>query len=295
MKVIKPTKFDKSTMLVSTTAVETVALYNPVTTYAVDAVVLYNDYIYVSITDGHTGQQPDISPTKWKLKEPGNVIAMFDTSVSTVTTSGTSLTVVVDTKLCNSLGLLNLTGTEVTITGTDGPSGPTVYSKTVDLDGTIITDWYDYFFAEYSPLTDLVLTDIPPYSTMRLTVTITSGSSVGIGVMTWVNLYTLGYTQYGSSVGLRDYSIKETDEYGNIVLTERSFSKKMTANIMVDNYNFNKVNNLLTDIRTTPSVFIGSEDSRFNQSIVFGYYKEYSVVISYPTMSMCSLEIEGLI
>jgi hypothetical protein len=105
----------------------------------------------------------------------------------------------------------------------------------------------------------------------------------------------LGYTQYGSSVGLRDYSIKETDEYGNIVLTERSFSKKMTANIMVDNYNFNKVNNLLTDIRTTPSVFIGSEDSRFNQSIVFGYYKEYSVVISYPTMSMCSLEIEGLI
>ena len=82
MQVIKPVTFNKNTMLVSTTATETVPAWSSTTTYNADAEVLYNDNIYVSLQGSNTNKKPDTNPTWWLIKQAGNKMAMFDDSVS---------------------------------------------------------------------------------------------------------------------------------------------------------------------------------------------------------------------
>jgi len=42
----------------------------------------------------------------------------------------------------------------------------------------------------------------------------------------------------------------------------------------------------------TPVLWIGSES--FESLTVYGFYKEFSIDLAYPTVSYCSLTIEGL-
>lgn len=295
MQVIKPVTFADA-MLVSTTATEATAAWSAATTYALNAEVSYSNSIYVSLQASNLNKQPDTNPTWWIRKSATNPYRMFDTSVDSQTTETTSLTVVIATGMINSLALINMLGTTLVVTGRDGLAGPIVYTKTVDLDGTIIVDWYEYFFEPYDNLSEVVFTDIPPYSGMHLTIELTtgSGSPVSIGGCVFGTTYTLGQTQYGASVGIKDYSVKEVDQFGNTQLLQRAFSRRMEATVFVDNGAFNRVYKLLSELRAIPCIYIGSQDDKFNPTIIYGYYRDFDTVIQYPTMSMCSIEIEGL-
>jgi hypothetical protein len=165
---------------------------------------------------------------------PDNTHAMFDDQVSTATTRSTPLTVVLSTGLANAMALFGLVGTQVTITVTDGAAGPTVYSRTVNLDGTFIFDWYQYFFEPYVQVEEVVLTDLPPYASARMTVSVSGSGTVAIGQLVFGNQYELGDAEYGASLGIVDYSRKETDEFGITTFVERAFSKRMNVRLMLD-------------------------------------------------------------
>lgn len=295
MKLIKPVTFQVS-QLISSNATETYSAYSSGTTYAKDAFADYGTHIYQSLVNSNLNHQPDISPTYWILIGPDNTHAMFDTQVSTRTTSTSPLNVTVAPGVnINSAAFLELTGTQLIVSMTDGAGGPTVYTKTVSLDDTVIVDWYGYFFDPYNPRTEVVLTDLPPYPNGRLTMQLSGGSSVGIGVFTYGTVYTLGLTQYGASAGIKDYSVKETDIYGNTTFVERAYSKRMESNIFVQNSNIAFNQKLLASVRATPCVWIGSEDTQYNPLVVYGFYKEFNTTINYPTYSLCNLTVEGLI
>lgn len=296
MKVIAPTTFVAATHLVSSTATEVYAAYNAGTTYAKDAFVDYGTHIYQSLVNSNTGNTPSTSPTFWVLVGPDNTHAMFDDQISTATTSASPLTVVLATGLANSLALFGLVGSQVTVNITDGVGGPNVYSRTVSLDGTFIFDWYMYFFEPYVQVEELVLTDLPPYATARLTVSLTGPSTVQIGQLVFGTQYELGDAEYGASVGIIDYSRKDTDEFGTTTFVERAFSKRMTARLMLDTVQISRVQQVLARVRAKPSVWVGVPgDSTFNPLTVYGYYRDFSVDVAYPTKSYCSLEIEGLV
>jgi len=293
MKVIKPATFDE-TKLISSNATELYPAYNAGTTYAKDAVVDYGTHYYISLVNSNTGNTPDISPTFWLLQGPDNKHAMFDGTVDTKTTSASPLSVVVNTGLINSLSLLNLTGTSVNIKARDGNAGSIFWEETVNLDGTIIVDWYQYFFEPYDQLSDVVFTDIPPYSTCHIEMTLTGSGNVEIGQFIYGSVYDIGMTQYGASAGIRDYSIKETDEFGVSTFLKRTFSKRMSSELLLNNVDLRKVFRLLQDLRATPCVWIGSDAQEFEPLIVYGFYRDFNITIPYPTYSRCSLDIEGL-
>lgn len=296
MKVIAPTTFSAATHLVSSTAVEAYAAYNAATTYAKDARVDYGTHIYQSLVNSNTGNTPDTSPTFWVLVGPDNTHAMFDDQISTATTSTSPLTVVLDTGLANSLALFGLVGNEVQITATDGPSGPTVYDETFSLDGTFIFDWYQYFFEPYVQIEELILTDLPPYANARLTMELTGSGTVEIGQLVFGSQYELGDAEHGATIGITDYSRKDTDEFGVTTFVQRAFSKRLTARLMLDTVQINRVQQVLARVRATPAVWVGvPDDSTFNPLTVYGYYRDFSIDVAYPTKSYCSLEIEGLI
>lgn len=296
MKLIKPIPFQVS-HLISSNAVETYAAWNIATSYAKDAFVDYGTHIYQSLVNSNVGNQPDTSPTQWQLVGPDNTHAMFDNQVSTRTVSSTPLTVTVQPlQAFNSLAFFNLDGTELSVNVYDGSNPTPFYSRTVDLDDTIITDWYEYFFEPYAFAEDVVLTDVPPYINAKVTMTLSKPSgSVAIGNFVYGNVYTIGLTQYGASAGIKDYSVKDTDEFGNTTFVERPYSKRMQANVIVDKVKLNQVNKILSSVRAVPTVWIGSEDTSYKNTVVFGFYRDFSIEIAYPTYNMMSLEIEGLI
>ena len=297
MQVIKPVIFQES-HLISTTAVETYPTYAAGTTYALNVFVIYNNKVYQSLQASNVGHQPDTSPTWWQYISFGNKLSMFDAEVNTLTTATTSLvTVVQPLSIINSLAYLELQGTQLRVEITDGVGGPTTYDRTVSLDGTIILDWYMYFFEPSNTMTEVIFTDVPPYVNSRITTTLTAatGNTVALGSMVYGTVYKLGGTQYGVSSGIRDYSIKQTDDFGNTAFLQRAFSRRMEASIFMDNKTIAFNQRLLTSLRAVPAVWIGSESQDYSSLTVFGYYRDFNIDISYPTSSLCRIEIEGLI
>jgi|CXWL01.1.fsa_nt_gi hypothetical protein len=298
MKVISPLAVTDA-MLISSTAPETdYAAWAAGTTYAAGAFVIRTSThrIYQSLQATNLGKTPETNPPWWLDWAPTNRWAMFDQQVSTATALASPLSVTLAPGYINSLALLGLVGQSAQITMTDGAAGPTVYTKTVNLEGAVVGDWYQYFFEPHVQLGEVVLTDLPTYSTARLTVAIASGAAtVGCGGMVVGTVYDLGGTQFGAKVGIIDYSRKETDSFGTTTFVKRAYSKRMSADLIFAAPLMNKVQQVLAGLRATPCVWIGAEGPTYAPLVVFGFYRDFGVTVAYPTYSLCNLEIEGLI
>jgi hypothetical protein len=67
----------------------------------------------------------------------------------------------------------------------------------------------------------------------------------------------------------------------------------MTAKLLLKNTLIDGIYNALAAYRSTPAVWIGS-DNDYSSLIVFGYYKDFDINIAYASESDCSLIINGL-
>ena len=271
------------------------AAWNSGTTYAAtNRVILTSTHrIYESLVGSNTNHSPDTSPTWWVDVGPTNAWAMFDNEVSTVTSTTGVLRAVIASGYANAIALLGLVGSQADVVVTDGPGGATVYSATVSLDETIITDWYMYVFEPTNQRTQVVLTDLPPYVSAVVAVSI-SGATAACGVVSVGTAYDLGDTRFGAQIGIIDYSRKETDEFGTTTFVRRKFARRMTAPIEIMKDQLAAVHSRLSAVRATPCVWIGSDNDAYSPLVVFGFYREFSITISYPTFCLCNLEIEGL-
>jgi hypothetical protein len=298
MQVVIPVPFN-TLQLISSNATEVYAAYSAVTTYSKDQRVDYGTFIYQSLVNSNTGNQPDISPTFWIQVGPDNTHAMFDLQVSTQTTSTSPLIVtVLPGKAFNTVAGINVGSAIVHLLVKDQPgvSGVVIYDQTINLDNSgSIVDWYDYFFDDFSLLGEFMFEGIPPYATSVFTLTLSGLSPTSIGHLIYGNIESLGDTQYGINTGIRDFSIKETDAFGETTFVQRGFSKRFEAQFLLKNTDISSVMNTLQNIRATPALWIPSDQSNFSSLTTFGYYKEFDINIPYPNHSMCSIQIEGLI
>lgn len=296
MKVIKPITVTPA-MILASNAVEAFAAWSAVTTYAKDVKVDYGEGYYISLVNNNLNNIPTApGSTFWAYVSPDNKHAMFDGQVSTATTSTSPLIVTIAPGIVNSLAMIDLVGSSVTISMTDG-AGPTVYTKTINLDGSIVFDWYTYFFEPFVQLAEVVLTDLPPYSSGRITMNLSRTGNVAIGELLVGTVYELGEEgmEQGATVGIIDYSLKETDKDTQVTtFVRRAYSKRMSGQFLLNNGQLNAVQRILADIRAVPSVFIGSEAADYTPLIVYGFYRDFSIDIAYPTKSFCRIEVEGL-
>jgi len=289
-------------------------LWVSTTTYAKDALVRYGTSIYKSLLASNLNKTPSSQPTWWVLVStltdynPANYPlswtklsstnqwSMFDGSISSTTKKSNTLSVTFTTVLIDSLAVFNTNAYLVKMTVRDGLGGTIVYEDTQGLANEVL-DWYEYFFNSVDNSKDsTIFKNIPPFNNAYVTLDFTGGTDLYVGEVIFGTTYSLGFTQEGLSSGIIDYSKKETDDFGNVTLVKRSFSKTMQANVFVENYQLNQVQRLMYNLRATPTVWIATDDPYINEAgIVYGFYKDFSSTISYPTVTMMSLEIEGLI
>lgn len=297
MTVVKPIAVTPA-MLVATDVLEAdYPAWAAGTTYALnDRVILASTHkVYQCVQAPNTGKDPATNPLWWSEVSPTNRWKAFDLSNSTQTAQATSLYYEVKPgSAVNAVAALNLTGpTSIRIRVTD-PSFGLVYDKTTQLN-TIPPDptWYSWFFGERTYLTQHIALDLPTYPNATIRVDLAGNSALAMGVLLLGDQKSFGVgVQYGARLGIRDYSRKKTNEWGDTVLEQRAFSKMRGFTVAIKNKELDRVEALLTSLRATPALWVGLKD--YAALTAFGFYSDFQVLVAYPTESDCDITIEGL-
>lgn len=237
---------------------------------------------------------PLTDATAWLDLGSNNRWRMFDQTNSSQTIAPEEIDVSVSVLgRADAVSLLNIVAATVQITSTTVADG-LVYDETFNLiSDSGVTNWYDYFFEPIIRRGDLVVTDLPIYGDPTIRVIMTEpGGDAACGAMVIGQSFYLGSTVYGARFGIQDYSRKVVNDFGDWTIVERAFSKRGTFKVVVDNGRVDAISAFLATIRATPVVYKGTVD--FASSWIFGFFKDWSIEISYVNQSYCTLEIEGL-
>jgi hypothetical protein len=237
-----------------------------------------------------TGAAAD--PATWTKVGKVNRFAAFDNILGNPSTgTGIAISLAPDGSVTNGLALFGLSGATATVTVVDPTDGP-VYSRVLSLqDDSGVFDWGTYFFSPVIAQPDHVLTDLPFYGTATVTLTMTGAGAVGELVLGQVT--DLGDTGFGSQVNILDFSRKDRDTFGNAILIRRAYADRVTYDGKVLTARAAYVRRILASVRAVPTVYIGSE--QHPETVVFGFFRDFTITLSGPMVSDCSLEVEGLI
>lgn len=291
MQIIKPTTITEA-MLVSSTLTESEhPAWNAATAYTVGARVIYAHQVWERLVAGTTAGAPSTDATNWVLVGPTNQWAMFDQRAGTVSSSASDITVVVRPGLVRGIALLDVTASSVIVTMSR--DGVEIYRREVGLNtGIGVIDAYTYCFSEIVMKRTVVLTDLLPYGDADITITFSGTTAVSVGTCVLGNLQDLGGTRQGMQLGILDYSVKQTSEFGVTTLVERDYAPRITVPIAVKRQLVSHVARKLSEIRATPVVWVGSAQD--DASVVYGYYKDWSIDMQYDQVAFGSINIEGL-
>lgn len=298
MSVVKPVTFTES-MLVSSTAAEPYPAWVSGTSYAKDAIVHHADTgtgdvrEWQSLINTNTTEPSYSAKTTWLDVGPSNRFAMFDSLISTQTNATGPLVVeFAPGDVISSLALINLLGESVRIEMI--VDGQVVYDATKPLQGGIIADWWDYYFTQDDQINQALFNDLPAYYTSTVRITL-NGGAVAIGHAVFGTRQEIGSLEMGATSGIIDYSRKETDDFGETTFVRRAFADEFSGQVFVGNGQLNRLKRLLRDLRATPCLWIGVDDDKYTETlVVYGWYRQHRIAISYPEHSLIDLEIEGL-
>lgn len=273
---------------------------SPATVYNTgDRVILTSTHrIYESLQDNNTNKDPTTETLWWVEVGPTNRWAVFDTSVSTQTAQSTNITYTLEPGIAvNSLAILNLTDADeinITLTSPSAGSPGIVYTQTIDLGlVSLFSDWYNWFFGIKQRPSQYINTNFPAYVDGIIEIEILGGADLAVGVIAIGQQQRFGRgIRLGARVGIQDYSRKETSEFGETILVQRAFAKKANFDLFIDKPEVDTLQNYLTTLRATPALWIGSTE--YESTTVFGFYKNFDILLNYPEHADCELEIEGL-
>jgi hypothetical protein len=258
---------------------------------------------YKSLIDSNTDNFPPDSINEWADLGFTNRWKMFDGGTGTLTSQSDSIKVVLQPGgLVNALSFFNLDASGIDIKVED--STGVVFNKSASFPlETSSSNWYSYFFETFGEqFRDSVVLDIPPVSDPKITVTISRPESIAAcGLLLIGRQQPLGITNYGSSVSIRDFSVKQTDEFGNPTVVERTFVKRAELDIILNTSDVSRVQRTLAERRAEATVYVGSQDAALfssdpihEETLVYGYYVDFDIVLSDKNTSRATLEVEGL-
>lgn len=241
---------------------------------------------------------PDGTPTDpatWLDLGATNRWKMFDDKIGTSTTNPESISVsVAPGRAIDALAFFGIDAGAILVRVTDPYQGIVFESQVSPVSTDGINDWYDYFFSPVELDEDFVILDIPAGSYGSIEIVISKpGGIASVGALILGKTANIGETLYGSSVGITDYSRKERDDFGNFTVVERGYSKRAEFDLVVETALLGAVQRTLTKYRAKPLVWIG--EATYQSTILYGYYRDFNLVISGPTVSDCSISVEGLV
>lgn len=311
--------------LIWSTFTESYTAWDGTVTYSLGDIITKDFFRWSSTSDGNIGNEPSVSSTAWVKVQSINSVALIDrkensTSIIEQGSLGAyfSYTAKIDypedflKRVPDSLGKFFDSAAIVEVSAkvaelvVSVSTSAGVFTKVVKGDSYsgslantgVVDDVYEFLsryfvLSVYSCTVSLRLHN----GVDRFSGQIISPSlKVSIGELLFGKLQNLGKTAYGMRTGIIDYSKKETNEFGVTTFVKRGFSKTMSCSVYVENKDYNRVVETLQNVLAEPTAWIGTDAAEYsNGSIIFGAFKDFNIVISYPTYSMLDIEVQGLV
>lgn len=267
------------------------------TTYAADVRVIYSHKVYQSLQAANAGKQPDTMPLWWAEVGPTNRWAGFDRSHSTKVRQANAMYFEVFpgnlASPVNAVALLEVEAMRSVRVRLTHPNYGTVYDKTTSLYSfPEESNWYRWFFGDRIEQTNFYALDLPTYPGATVRIDCEGTPDMAAGVILIGDKKRIGEgVQSGVRMGIRDYSRKEVNQWGDVVLQQRAYSKTRSIQVLLKNEELDSVDRLLTSLRSTPLLWIIGK--RLQSPNVYGWYGSFDILIQYAHHSECSIDIEG--
>lgn len=293
MLLIRPTKITP-TMVTASNAGAADPEYSATVSYTLGMRVFLTSTgkTYECVQEPALDKSPASEPLYWMLAAPSNRWSMFDNEISTGTTTAGDLTATVTVPgRVNAVALFGLVGSKVTVVQRSATNVVLAqFSKTLR---TQPSDWYEYFFVEPEQIAEAIFTGLVPSSGSRLEITITGPARCAAVVVG--NTFDLGDAQWGATTSIIDYSRKTTTAEGVQSFEAGRFSRRMSVRLEQPRERYPAVQRVLEAVRAMPCVWLGVPGREtYSPMTIYGYYKDFSLEVAYPTKHLCSLEIESL-
>lgn len=294
MKLIRPITITPA-MVTANNAVDADPAWAVDDTYAADARVTHERRIYKSLQADNTGHPPGDTDSVawWSDQGSANSWAMFDAEVGTRSTRAESLSITVSGVAADTVGLLDAQGQEVVCTVEF--DGQVVCSKTVSLwDTSIIGDWAEYFFNQPEYKTELVLDGYPKVPGLTITLTINApGGVAGLGMVVMGRELAIGDELVGLARDGIDYSNVEFDSFGALSLGKRSYVRKLTTQVLLNNRDLDRILRRLDALASVPLLIVAGA-GLYGSMVVYGLLT-YKHTLPLSKYSYIDFEVKGLI
>lgn len=307
MKVITPIEITDA-MVASSTIDEPdagEAWWLASTSYTLGQVVIRpNHKKYENILAGSDSGLPENTPNRWldlSLSAKSNGItnkwAMFDTLRNTQSIKTSTISLVLNPHIrIDSIGFLSLYADDITVTIRN--SGVVVYSYYKNLNIRKVSNWYEWFFAEFKKQANVVLFDIPPYTNAEITITLNCTTQVKVGAIVIGNQTYLGKATYGATSDELNFSRIEREVTGESILLQRRSVPKISVRAISEKSQLNKVRDTRRNLNAINTVWSCLDDQvdnpRFDTLLLLGVYKKFEINIDDPNNDIINFEIEEL-
>ncbi|MFZ6819853.1 hypothetical protein [Undibacterium sp. Ji22W] len=277
--------------------------YNPATNYPISATVSRNNRVYKSLIPNNLGQPLPVYPSKstaaWYDMGATNRLAAFDLYRSTQTIWPSPLTMVFAPKQrVNTIGVLGISANQAVVSATSVFGGGTVYNRVIDLNTRLVSDGYEYAFEPFSTQPSFSLFDLPPFSDIVITLTLSSTSgNVKCGSVVVGTYIYLGDIQYGSDSSDLNFSVIERDDFGNAELTPRRSVPKNKHVLEAPSYRVNKIRAAKESLNAVPALWTGLDDGSndwFDAFTILGIYKVFEANNKDAKTAKITLDIEEI-
>lgn len=300
MFVIVPEAITDATLTASNVAETDYAVWSSATSYTVGQRVILTTgvhKIFECIT-ANTNKNPATDPaavTYWLPISATNRWKPFDTKLSDPTTKAGNITYTLSpVGLNDSLAFFGLSASSVTAVVKQ--SGTTISTSTVDLvDRTGAVNFFEWFFDDivYSPVA--LITDFFSATGYTIDITIAGSGTVQVGEIILGRNRQLGDTNLGSSIGIKDYSRKDRDAFGNPIIVQRPFSDLIDYKFTFPATDARRVKGILAGLRATACVYHAGPDTLMFGTTAFGFYNNFDIPLTDRSMSFATLQVEGLV
>lgn len=281
--------------VISTNAVdETIAEFDDTATYNINDKVKIGDLkrYYVSKIDGNTDYP--YGSANWVDMGALNSYSCFDSHINTVTRATSDLIIEIDTSSATKLALINLKHvTEVTIEITD-KSDNTSKTEVISLRDYGVHSIYDYAYKPFRDKTKLFY-DLEWLPSATAKITMPCANEISVGMIITGTEEDAGISLIGSSVGFKDFSVINTDDWGNTTFVPRGVADLIDADIIIDSVSIDAVLDTFRNARAQLSLFIGDErDKGYESMSTVGFVQDIKIPID-VTKSQYSISIIGVI
>lgn len=230
----------------------------------------------ISVISSNASTSPDAN-------NPGY---MFDDYLNTKTLNADVIEVEIEFNNCDRVALFNLDAYSVDFVLTDDNTSAVVQTKSVDL--STVEGLYKQWIIEGLY--------IYPNATLKISINKSGGDAAcgmcGIGLSTRI-----GHTQFDFVPGISDYSIKDTNDFGQTYLNEGAWAKHNDLEVRVDIAIVDDVFDDLVDIRGSLVYVDGNEGSGidFESLKLLGFIEDWHIELYPPNYAKLTMSVQGIV